>query len=236
MKEHLYDLAEQHYTQNRQTETDFLTPEEFSSLQPLLRSVDYADPHVFSEEWERKVIHFGSDAPDIAVLSIRPHGGANAGLRHPDYLGALIGTGIERRVIGDLIVQPDVCYAIVKKHIASFLANTLHEVGRSQVRIEILDALPDETMPHPISDEVIVSSLRLDRFVSTAFHLGRNAAQEAIEASQVAIDGVIEKRPHLLLKPGQRISMRHKGKVQFEQIRRETKSGSLILSVVRFQS
>lgn len=228
------DLAQTAYYQDRPLDSDFLTPEEFSAFLTIKDRLSYAQPTAYQEDWERKLVHFGPGQPDLALLEITSKAPSFVHLAHPDYLGALLGLGLDRKVTGDIIAFPDKAYVYVKGHVADFIQNNLSQVGRARVEVRAIEDLPEEARPKTEEVEIIVSSLRLDRVVSTLFRLSRGKAQEAIREGLVYVDGLQMTRDHYTIEEGQRISFRHKGKARFLEVVKETKKGSLVLSFLRY--
>ncbi|WP_304264257.1 YlmH/Sll1252 family protein [Kallipyga massiliensis] len=228
------DLAQMAYTQGRPLDSDFLTPEEFSEFLTIKDRLSYAQPTVYQEDWERKLVHFGPGQPDLALLEITSTAPSFVRLAHPDYLGALLGLGLDRKVTGDIIAFPDKAYVYVKGHVVDFITDNLNQVGRARVEVRVIEDLPEEARPKSEEVQIIVSSLRLDRVVSTLFRLSRGKAQEAIREGLVYVDGLQMTRDHYTIEEGQRISFRHKGKARFLEVVTETKKGSLVLSFLRY--
>ena len=106
------------------------------------------------------------------------------GLTHRDYLGSILGLGIERRLVGDILVRDDGADIIIVPEIADFLVKEYHQAGRTEVKttvVELSDLIVPEGRTEIIKDTV--SSLRLDSVISSAFRLSRGKAAEAIRAA-----------------------------------------------------
>ncbi len=231
-EDRFYDLAAQYAETGSDTETDFLMPEELATFRNIQSQLSYASPRVVPEDGERCCVHFGNGDAQLAVLEIVPNGAVT--LRHPDILGALMGLGIERRVVGDIFPTDKKAYVVIKRAMADFFLTHCFAIGRHVVHTAILPSLPEEATPKFAEEEVVLSSLRLDRFVSTVFHIGRAAAQEAIRGGLVFIDGAEEKRVSVTVKPPCRVSFRHHGKVQCGSILRRTRKESFVMGIRRY--
>lgn len=234
MIDRLEDLANTAYYQDRPVDSDFLTPEEFSEFLTCRDRLAYANPTVYREDWERKLVHFGPGQADIALLEIASKAQAFVKLSHPDYLGALLGMGLDRKVTGDIIAFPDRAYIYVKGHVADFIVENMTQVGRAGVKVRPIDDLPEAARPKTKEEEIITSSLRLDRLVSTLFRLSRGKAQAAIKEGLVFVNGKQITQSDFILEEGQRLSFRHRGKARFQEVLRETKKGSLVVSILRY--
>lgn len=234
MLNHLEDLARKSFSRGIGLDSDFLTPEEYTAFVTNCQRFAYASPTVIDPDRERKLIHFGPGQADIALLAIHPANPKFAALRHPDYLGAMLALGLERRVIGDIIVLPDCAYGFVKAHIAGFIAENLTQVARCAVQAKPVAALPEEARPHLIAEALVLSSLRLDCFIAAAFHLSRTRANEVIEAGLVFLDGKCLKKPAVPVPEGSQISLRRMGKIRFDTVLRRTKKSSVVVAISRW--
>ena len=58
-------------------------------------------------------------------------------LSHRDYLGSMLGLGIDRRVTGDILVRDDGADIIIVPEIADFLLDEYVQVGRTHVSREV---------------------------------------------------------------------------------------------------
>ena len=130
LKNRIRELADKSYNQNQYTFTGFLGLAEQDALWQVEREVKFAGITLYGgrEEAERKILRFGSEAElgyeqpfPICCIRIRPLSAKFADkLSHRDYLGALMGLGIKREVIGDIIVSDEKCHIFVLKDMAAY--------------------------------------------------------------------------------------------------------------------
>ena len=165
----------------------------------------------------------------VMALSIKGSGFRN--LSHRDYLGAILGLGIERDAIGDVAVQ-DEHRAILfcPRTIGAFLIGELTKVGSDTVRCQ--ECIIDETFTdgkkyRPISDTV--ASPRLDCVVAALCNLSREAAQSAVRSGLVEVDFEPEERVDTVLEPPIIVSVRGHGRFVLRSFDGETKKGRLRL-------
>ena len=136
MKEELFekrllDLSNQAYGQGRYTFSNFLDLYEQSILSSMMKKEKGVIYETFGgyEGAERRMVRFGSAAElgyvqdyPLCLLHIRPLSGKFAeSLSHRDYLGSLMNLGIERNLIGDIMVMDKEAYVFVKDTIGPFL-------------------------------------------------------------------------------------------------------------------
>ena len=143
LKKRLLELAEKAYSQNVYTHTNFLNEYEQSIYQDVKKEIAYADPILIGghEHFTRALVMFGSrdlfgyegEIP-MACARISPVFDKFAEiLSHRDYLGALMNLGIERYLIGDILVDEKCAYIFCLPHIMDLLKEQLCQIGRAHV-------------------------------------------------------------------------------------------------------
>lgn len=180
------------------------------------------------------------DNSDIENLSLlRVHIPAKSAeykkLSHRDYLGSVLGLGLERKVIGDIIVCEDGADISVSRPIAEFLELNLKQIGRVNVSCEILPI--EELRTAEIKTQRkndTVASLRLDNIVSSAFNLSRAKAQDAIRRGEVNVNQNECTRTDYEVKLNDKVSLRHFGKVMLSEIGGESRKGRICITIEKF--
>lgn len=154
-------------------------------------------------------------------------------LEHKHYLGTIMSLGIKRELMGDLIVEGNCCYGIINEEIFDFLVDNLKEVGRNPVVVEEIDSVE---IPELKFEEILdsVSSVRLDNLVPAMINNSRGKGLELIEAGEVSVNYSIEKEKNRVLKEGDIVTIRKKGKFIFESILGENKKGKTKVKIKKF--
>lgn len=172
--------------------------------------------------------------PGLAYVSIAvPAAGA---LAHHDYLGAILGLGLKREKIGDLIVLERACQAVVAVEVASFVETSLRRVGRTEVTAALIEP---EQLQVPLEHEkeirTTVASPRLDAVASDGFGVSRTRMAREIKAGRVRVNWQIASNPDKLVQIGDVISIRGRGRVIVAETTGTTKKGrlGLVLKVQR---
>ncbi|MGN0682101.1 MAG: YlmH/Sll1252 family protein, partial [Oscillospiraceae bacterium] len=107
-------------------------------------------------------------------------------LTHRDFLGAVLGAGLERSMLGDILVAED--YAIVFcLDVVQEIVDGITKIGRYGVRAEhgITNGIPElrtKTM------EKTLSSLRLDCVVGACTNLSREKSASLIKSGMISAD------------------------------------------------
>lgn len=131
-----------------------------------------------------------SVAVSEAVCTVCIRGSGFRELGHRDYLGSVLGLGLERDAVGDILV-PDThtAYLVTSARTADYLRTGLEKVATDTVRITDLPAtvpLGDCRRLTPITDTV--ASQRLDCVVAALCNLSREKAQMTVKTGLVELD------------------------------------------------
>lgn len=192
---------------------------EADSLPPV-RTIFYGG----YEEAERVIL---INLPDYAALSdydpltvIRASKAEGSReLSHRDYLGSLVGLGIKRELLGDILVRPDGADIIALTDIADFILLNYYKAGRTNLS---LSQLPIDELIVPEQKRTVmtdtVASLRLDSVVASAFGLSRGKAAEAIGRGIVFVNHVEVTKSDFAVSEGDKIVLRGKGKACLTEI------------------
>ena len=194
---------------------------------------DYLTAMLPADDLERSVMLKEYLAEEItdAVVSLSIKGSGFRNLSHRDYLGAVLGLGIERDAIGDIAVQNEhSAILFCPRTIGMFLMGELTKVGSDTVRCR--ECIIDETFTdgkkyRPISDTV--ASPRLDCVVAALCNLSRETAQSAVRGGLVEVDFEPEERVDALLEPPIALSVRGHGRFILRSFDGETRKGRLRL-------
>ena len=204
------------------TFTDFLGLAEqscFNEIKGELKGISYT-AFGGAEGAERVMIRFGSpeelgyeeDFP-IVTLKIAPKSEKFADkLTHRDFLGALMSLGIEREVLGDIVIRDNVGYLFAKEDIASYIADSLTKVKRTDMKVCVTDTLPEGELYRTERKTVQVSGERLDAIIAKVFSLSRDDAQSLFKKRLVFADGRQIDSPSYTPKENEKISVRGHGR------------------------
>lgn len=173
-------------------------------------------------------------AQAVCLLSVKGSGFRT--LSHRDYLGSILGLGLERDVLGDIFVMDEhnACLAC-KGEIADFLATNLTHVAGDTVRVT---RLPSGTAPEihrksiPVRDTV--ASARLDCVVAALTNLSREKAQMAVRSGLVDLNYETVDACDAAVEPPCVLSVRGVGKFSVLSFDGETKKGRMRLSAEKY--
>lgn len=180
---------------------------------------------------ERRVACFSREpekvkAP-IVCLRVQPKGEKFvSAFGHRDILGAVMGLGVKRECIGDIVLQGKGGYLFCLSEMADYLCRELHEVGRAAVTCTICE-VPELLQTPPESRSFVVASLRLDALIAAIWHLSRSEAQQLFPKQLVFVNGKCILTPGDNAREGDIISVRGRGRFCLEQVSGETRKGRL---------
>ena len=179
------------------------------------------------EDWQA-----GEDCP---VRALRCSFQAGAGLTHRDFLGAILGLGITREKLGDLLVGEASCDVLVLSELSDYLLQNLDSAGRTRLRVSPIPldrlAVP-EVRVKTIHDTV--AALRLDAVTASAFSLSRGKAADAVSAGRVQLNHRDCLKPDRPVAQGDVIACRGLGKCVVREAGGLSKKGRVIITIDRY--
>lgn len=157
------------------------------------------------------------------------------GLSHRDYLGSLMGLGIVRENIGDILVSSEKTSIFIKPEIADYVMQNLTKIGRCGIRISRASVEDAVLLQRPVKEiSATVSALRLDAVLAAATGLARGRASELIRSGLVAVNWEIRTEVSDLLKEKDVISVRGYGRMELSQVGGLTRKGRCSITVIRY--
>lgn len=228
--------------------TRFLSPKESFFL---LKYIKFHHPDIKFlvdggyPDAERKLIFVLSDFFDESFIFKEDHyrlmrieGSGYYDNSHKDYLGALLGLGLEREMIGDICIDGNSAYVFVLPKICEFLLSVpcpLVTVGRDKVKVssvsfDVANAFKRDYEKIP----TLVSSLRLDCVVCALTGLSREKCDKAIASGLVTHNYEIASRSHVQVKDGDIISVRGHGKFLINVTDQTTKKGKIKINAMKY--
>lgn len=238
----VWDKYEQAERKNVPAATVFLSPREQRLVQAMLSAAGVRTGYVFDGGWEgaeRKILLFLPDwmeepaGDELAFLRASFHG--EEGLTHRDILGSLMGLGVERDRLGDILVSPHSADIAAAPSLRDFFLREWTQAGR--VRLTVSEIGREELLLPQIQVKTIrdtVSSPRLDAVVSSAFSISRGKAAELVAAGRVNLDHTPCLKPDKPVEEGAILTVRGLGKARVAALGGLTKKGRMGLTVERY--
>ena len=149
---------------------------------------------------------------------------------HRDYMGAVLGMGVDRAWVGDIITDGSTAYVICQPSVLRHL-ESIDKVGRFGVkagRIELSQIPVKEKKVQQMNFTVM--SLRLDAVCSGMFRLSRSEAARQINAGNVSLNYSQCIKVDAPVKEGDMISLRGSGKGKLAGLGGNSRKGRLFVN------
>nr|WP_307760156.1 YlmH/Sll1252 family protein [uncultured Peptostreptococcus sp.] len=154
---------------------------------------------------------------------------------HRDYLGSLMGLGIKREKIGDILVHDDYCQIITDADIADYIIYNLTKVSNNTVKVREIDRNELGIGIQNFEEKShTVSSLRTDNIISSVFNISRQKAVKLIEAGFVTVDYEKIEKPSFIVPEGAVVSVRKKGKFILSEVGDLTRKDKVKIKTKKF--
>lgn len=157
-----------------------------------------------------------------------------AGLSHRDYLGSLLGLGIDRGKLGDILVAEEEALCFAEKEIAPYICATLEQVSRTAVVAEECEAIAAEFTKKTEKKRITVASMRLDAVAGEVFRLSRAKVQGLIGAEKATVNWAVMTSAPYLLKEGDLVSLRGFGRFRVGASGGRTKKDKIVLEIEQY--
>ncbi len=241
LKKRFIELANKSYNSGIFLFTDFLGLMEQSAFNEVKRAIAPLPYSIYggAEGAERVMIRFGDEESlgysvpyPIVCIKAEPVSQKFADkLTHRDFLGALLNLGIERSTLGDIPILDNIGYIFAKEDIAEFIISELTRVKRTDVRLSIVDELPEGELYKTERRRVQANGERLDAVISKVFSLSREEGQSLFSKKLVFVDGRLCENTSYIPKRNERISVRGYGRMVYLGYESTSKKGKLNIEV-----
>ncbi len=196
------------------------------------------------ESSERQMVAFIPDAlsfsernisyPIICLKASPCHAKFAETLTHRDVLGACMHLGIERKLLGDILVKEKESYIFCCKRIAEFLTGELGKIRHTDITISICEEEMDAFSPKKEAFQKTVTSVRLDCVVAACCNISRSEAVRQIAAKLVFINARNIIKPDYLCAEQDILSVRGHGKYVLARIHGLSKKGKLRVTLEKY--
>ncbi|KAI3994790.1 hypothetical protein MKX01_037341 [Papaver californicum] len=236
------EMAKRASSRRETVYTDFLTP---PLLKESMHAVEkLADVKAVAQggypQAERCRLSVGhseamATTPDIVeALSVT----GNFGLQpcsHSHFLGAILGTGIAREKIGDILLQGEKgAQILIIPELVDFLVTAMDKVGNVPVTCTRIPLLALEyAPPRTKTFKTVEASLRLDGVASAGYKISRSKLVDLIRKGDVRINWSPVTKNGTTLKTGDMVSVSGHGRLKIGEIS-TTRKGKFVVEVIQF--
>ncbi len=172
----------------------------------------------------------------LSVIKITMGAQGSIAFDHRALLGALLGQGIDRRLLGDIILTDHVAYVTCHERIAPLLCEELLLVSHHSVccnheeDLEILQTLSPQTNVFSRT----IPSLRLDNVLHAMLGQSRTECQNYILRGKVRVNQEEITKSHYMVEENAILSVRGFGKFKLKAIGQTTKKGRIWITLLRY--
>lgn len=155
----------------------------------------------------------------VALLSIECSGFRTH--THRDYLGSILALGIERCVIGDIIVGDKgySAYVVVHRRICDFILENLKLIGRDGANVKKEDFRVLSNVKREFQTiRGTCASMRVDALISEALCVSRDKAQNLVSDGFVSINHEICENRSRIITVGDILTVRGFGKFRLSLV------------------
>ena len=237
LKKRLVELGKKSHGSGIFLFSDFLGLSEQAALAELKDELFGIKHELFGgcEGAERVMVRFGDvdeigyEVPfPIVTLRIAPKSLKFAEpLTHRDFLGALMNLGIERDVLGDIVLFDSCAYLFVKEDMAPYVQSELTRVRRTDVTVSAVDEIPEGELYRTEHRKIQLSGERLDAVIAKTYNLSREEASRLFPKGLVFASGRCIESPSYTPKVGEKISVRGYGRLIYRGFESASRKGKL---------
>lgn len=243
LKKRFIELANRSYSQNRYTFTNFLSLADMTVFYEACTEFAGIAYTVFGgeEDCERVMVRFGSEKDfgytedfPIVILEISPlMDKFSDDLSHRDFLGALMNLGIEREVLGDILINKNRAFLFCLSSMKEYIEKELTKVKHTSVKIREVSAIPETDRYIPKEIVIQVASLRIDAVIAHTLNLSRGSALELFSEKKVFLNGRLCENNSKLLSGGDKITVRGFGRFSVKEIAGQSRKGKTNVIILR---
>lgn len=244
LKRKILDTASQAFHHNIYTYTNFLSISDLSVVFSIKKELSFIEYDIYGGNpiCERQLIRFGSPAEygydagyPITTLKISPLSVKYAEkLEHRDYLGALMNLGIERELIGDIIIKDTDAYIFCISHIADYICDNLDTIRHTHIKCTVCDEDVPALKPELEEIRLIAASVRIDAVVASITKLSRANSNELFSSKKIFVNGQCMENKSMHLKPNDILVIRGTGKFIYIGDEGETRKGRTYLTLKKY--
>ncbi len=171
----------------------------------------------------------------LCCVSLQPIS-KTAALQHRDCLGAILGLGLDRKSVGDILLQKDgsaVVFCLAQA--AELMQRELSQIGRETVFVSQYDfeQQPLEQSQQPLRTAT-VASLRLDAVLAAMLHCSREKAAQAIRSTKVEINHCLTESVHTPLYEQDLITVRGLGRFRLQTIGGKSRKDRIFIEYYQY--
>lgn len=220
---HIFDKIEMVMKRKSEESTNFLNPYQCNVASGIIEQiydVNFKKDGGYKQAERKRITIFPEylfpdhvDTP-ISILKIAGNFQFQP-VNHRDFLGSLMGLGIKREMIGDILITSEYAQVVVADELKEFIVMKLNHVHEISVEVSEMSS-GDIVIPPKNTKEIrtTVASLRLDAVASAGFGDSRSKISREIKNEKVKVNWKVVNNPADDVEIGDMISIRGRGRVE----------------------
>lgn len=156
-------------------------------------------------------------------------------LGHRDFLGSFMGLGIEREVVGDILIGEERCVVFVREEMSRYFLDNIKKIGRVGVKISAGYEAPLPLIRTYKPVKGVVASNRLDCMAALLCRTSREKAAGMITAGLVAVNHQEILETDCRVEENDILSIRGCGKFVVDRLGPLTGKGRLTVECRKYQ-
>jgi len=156
-------------------------------------------------------------------------------LTHRDFLGSILGVGIDRKCIGDIFVFGKEAYFFITKDISEYIKTNLNKVGSVGIKLREIN-FDEVKIIEPTFKEInfSVSSLRIDSILAGSIMESREKSVSYIKNGIVLLNYLPCENPSQKINENDIFSIKGYGKFKVAEIGGISRRGKTFVKVVKY--
>ena len=240
------DKLDQAQKRSIPSHTQFLSPGEQAGVEDLLAACGHPRHVMFGgfDTAERRVCVFLPDwqeeedflaDPEGPISAIEASYHPDAQLSHRDFLGSLMGLGITREKLGDILVEDSRAQLLLLREAVPILLSQWESAGRWKLKLREIPLSELQVRPPQVKTiRDTVATLRLDSVCASGFSTSRSKAVEFISAGRVSVNHRECAKADRTIGEGDVISCRGLGKCVVKEVLGQSKKGRTMIVIERY--
>ncbi|ASN05839.1 YlmH family RNA-binding protein [Virgibacillus necropolis] len=157
-------------------------------------------------------------------------------LSHSDVMGTFLSLGLERRKLGDIVVQDGLIQILLADDIRTYVVMNLTTIKKATVRLETkpLSALVEKELNWILEDK-LVSSMRLDTIIKEVYSISRQSAADSIMKKLVKVNYRLVQDRSFSVQADDLISFKGKGRSKIDRINGKTKKEKWKITIAKLK-
>ncbi len=232
------------YLEDNQTSfnSSFLDPRQLELAEKAIGKRQALSYTVFGgyPDAERNMIyifpaHQASSLPGLSIILIEwsTH---EPDISQRDILGSIMSLGLKRDQVGDIVVTDDhSAFVMIEESKAFHICSNLTRAGAVSLKCSIVDSSKIKVI-HDKGKEIkgTVASLRIDSVLSLGFGVPRSRVVLLVKNGLTRVNWRAITSPSFILKEGDQISLKGKGRLVITSVEGETRKGRTRLKLKKY--